>query len=89
MSAACNSMCRIQGELILVALAARGKIGVDVERAAEDLNIDGVAGRFFSFARTGRTWRLCLSICDMTPFFAAGAKRRRSSKREAKGFLCP
>jgi 4'-phosphopantetheinyl transferase len=36
------------GELILVALAANRRIGVDVERIREDLRIEGIAGRFFS-----------------------------------------
>jgi 4'-phosphopantetheinyl transferase len=76
------------GELILVALAANRKIGVDVERVRRDLNIDGIAGRFFSSREQADLAALPVDLRH-DAFFRCWSQKEAFIKAQGEGLSLP
>ena len=76
------------GEVVLVALTTNRRIGVDVERVRSDLNIDGIARRFFSL----REWtHLAALPVDLRydAFFRCWTQKEAFIKARGEGFSLP
>jgi 4'-phosphopantetheinyl transferase len=76
------------GELILVALSANRRIGVDVERVRKDLNIDGIAERFFSSREQADLAALPVDLRH-DAFFRCWSQKEAFIKARGEGLSLP
>ncbi|HKG01307.1 MAG TPA: 4'-phosphopantetheinyl transferase superfamily protein, partial [Xanthobacteraceae bacterium] len=76
------------GDLILIALAANRAIGVDVEHVRGDLEVDGIAARFFSAREQAD-----LAMLDEGPrrdaFFRCWTRKEAFIKARGEGLSLP
>jgi 4'-phosphopantetheinyl transferase len=76
------------GGLILLAITRGRKIGVDVERVRTDLDVDGIAARFFS-TREYNIWASLAGQAKYDAFFACWTRKEAYLKARGIGLSEP
>ena len=76
------------GQVVLVALTTNRRVGVDVERVRSDLNIDGIAGRFFSSREQAYLAALPLDL-RYDAFFRCWSQKEAFIKARGEGHSLP
>jgi 4'-phosphopantetheinyl transferase len=76
------------GSLVLLAITRGRKIGVDVERVRTDLDVDGIAARFFSTSEYN-IWALLAGQAKYDAFFACWTRKEAYLKARGVGLSEP
>jgi 4'-phosphopantetheinyl transferase len=76
------------GDMILIGLSVDRAIGVDVERVRGDLDVEGIAHRFFS-AREQVEWARLDTGARHDAFFRCWCRREAFAKAQGEGLFLP
>ncbi len=76
------------GDVVLVALTTNRRIGVDVERIRDDLNVERIAGRFFSARECSQLAALPDNL-RRTAFFRCWSRKEAFIKARGEGLSLP